>query len=206
MYYKKLEKIFKYLSEKDENLIPLFQKIKFPKERNLEDGFSVLVEIIISQQLSGKAADTIISRFREKHELQNFYGPENLKKVGIKSIRECGVSNSKASYILGLRDLLLSDPHFFKKLSKLEDEDLSRKLTKIKGIGSWTADIFMMSFYGRLDIFPIKDATIQNAIRKIYKIESDKEGKKFSKLEDNWKPFRTIVARLMWNAIDNKLI
>ena len=134
-----LKQIVNYLSDQDETLAKYvaseFKDIEIPTTKKFICGFSLLVKIIISQQLSGKAAETIFLRFVNKHELKNNFQPHNLHAATKETIRKCGASNSKANFILGLRDSLLNNDDYFKNLNKLHDDELENELTKLKGVG-----------------------------------------------------------------------
>ena len=200
-----LKQIVNYLSDQDETLAKYvasgFKYIEIPATKKFICGFSLLVKIIISQQLSGKAAETIFLRFVNKHGLKNNFQPHNLHATTKEMIRKCGVSNSKVSFILDLRDSLLNNDDYFENLNKLNDDVLENELTKLKGVGIWTARILMISLYGRLDVFPENDGTLIKAIRLMgYNTVNVRE------ISNNWKPYRSVAAKLVWNAFDNGVI
>lgn len=193
---KPLTEIIEYLCHRDGKFRFIADEINLPSSRNLSDGFTLLVETIISQQLSNKAAETIFERFLEKHNLSFGFQPVDLVATQ-ETIRECGVSNAKAKFILSIRDELISNSNFFHDLSVLSDEEVERQLVKLKGVGVWTARILMISLYGRLDVFPYNDGTLVTAIRLMgYKSKSVEE------ISSAWAPYRSVAARLLWNAYD----
>lgn len=160
----------------------------------------MLVETIISQQLSNKAAETIFDRFLERHNLSFGFQPVDLVATQ-ETIRECGVSNAKAKFILSIRDALILNIDFFHELSVLSDEEVERQLVKLKGVGVWTARILMISLYGRLDVFPYNDGTLVTAIKLMgYNSQSVEE------ISSAWTPYRSIAAKLLWNAYDKGLL
>jgi DNA-3-methyladenine glycosylase II len=200
-----LKQIVNYLFNRDKKLAKYvssgFEGVELPTNKNFICGFSLLVKTIISQQLSGKVAETIFFRFVKKLELKNNFQPSNLHAATNEMIRECGVSNSKASFILGLRDSLLNNDVYFENLNKLHDDELENELTKLKGVGIWTARILMISLYGRLDVFPDNDGTLIKAIQLMdYNTVNIKE------ISNNWKPYRSVAAKLVWDAFDSGTI
>ena len=200
-----LKQIVNYLSDRDKILAKYvtsgFKDVELPTTKKFICGFSLLVKIIISQQLSGKAAETIFLRFMDKHELKNNFQPHNLHATTKEIIRKCGASNSKASFILGLRDLLLNNDDYFENLNKLHNEELENELIKLKGVGIWTAKILMISLYGRLDVFPENDGTLIKAIQLM-----DYNTVNVREISNNWKPYRSVAAKLVWNAFDSGAI
>ena len=196
--------VIKYLANRDSNLGNIARKIEIPEIKNMSDGFSTLVRIIISQQLSGKAADTIHKRFMEFHDISSGFKAPELLPATTFSMRSCGISNSKAIFIQELREKLIHHPDFFQSLLNLNDDELESCLLKIKGVGAWTANILMISFYGRIDVFPKNDTTLNNVLYKVYGIEKGND--KYSSVIDNWRPYRSVAARILWNAYDQKLV
>ncbi len=202
--YKKnneLKLIFDYLAHKDEILSNYFDYIELPKTKKMSLGFSLLVKTIISQQLSGKAAEMIFERFLISHKLQKNFQAENILSATKESIRNCGISYSKAMFIISLRDRLIKKINYFSSLNKLNDNLLELELTNIKGVGSWTSRILMISLFGRYDVFPKNDGTLQKSIKIMGYKNFD-----INKISDNWKPYRSVAAKIIWNAYDKNLI
>ena len=161
--------------------------------------FVDLVESIISQQLSGKAAKTIFGR------VKNGVGeitPENILKVSDDDFRSFGLSRQKLSYIKDLSQKVNAKTIKIKQLNKLSDEEVIRELVLVKGIGVWTAQMFLMFTLGRADIFPSGDLGIKNGMTKLLKKELNaQEMDKFAK---RWKPFRTVASWYIWANLDNR--
>ena len=201
---KSISEVINHLSERDSTLAKIVQTVDMPVVKNMADGFSILVKTIVSQQLSGKAANAIFKRFMEFHGLSAGFQAEETLLATTRSIRHCGISNSKAKFIQELREKVIQCPYFFHSLVHLNDEELETNLLKIKGVGVWTANILMISFYGRIDIFPKNDATLNNVLHKVYGLGEDHA--KYSSIIDHWRPYRSIAAQILWNAQDNRLV
>ena len=168
---------------------------------NEDTNFQIIVSIIIGQQLSGKAADTILSKLKKLIQSENFNHTDVLR-FSEEEIKECGISRSKVSYIIGIADLLTKRPNYFDEISKLSDNEKINKLIEIKGIGIWSASIFVMSVYEAMDIFPLGDGTLLKAIREIYKFDPLKNSKKLMDTTKKWSPYRSVASKLLWNWVD----
>jgi len=159
--------------------------------------FAALCESIVSQQLSVKAGDTIWKRFVT---LAVTVTPKNVLKLPDKKIRAAGISWSKISYLKNLgRHAKQFD---LQQLSDMKNEDVIRELTKVKGIGPWTAEMFLMFTLGREDIFSYGDLGLRNAIKKLYKFKKDPTRKQMEKIVIKWAPYRTYAARILWKSLD----
>ncbi|MBI2066136.1 DNA-3-methyladenine glycosylase 2 family protein [Candidatus Woesebacteria bacterium] len=164
-----------------------------------KDYFVDLVDAITSQQLSGKAARTIFERVKER--CGGEITPEKLGKLKTEELRKCGLSYAKCSYIKDLAQRVKSSKLKIKILDKLTDEEVMKELIAVKGIGKWTAEMFLMFSLARPDVFPVDDLGIQKGIHRLLKrrISSQKIGK----FAERWKPFRTPASWYLWKVIDN---
>ena len=163
--------------------------------------FGEIIETILGQQLSGKAANTIIRRFKD------IYGgtlpkPKELLETPDKKIRACGTSWSKVSYIKNVANVVVSKELDLKKLPQLSDEETREELLKIKGVGNWTAEMMLMFTLHRPDIFSTGDAGLQNAMYKLYKVEKG-DFKKMEKIAEKWRLYRSLACRYLWRSLDN---
>ncbi|MBU2101520.1 DNA-3-methyladenine glycosylase [Patescibacteria group bacterium] len=200
-----MNKTEKHLS-KDPVMAKLIKKYKLDSwpEINLTPQyiFGEIIETILGQQLSGKAAETIIGRFKD------IYGgklpkPEELLKTPDKRIRACGTSWSKVSYIKNVAKTVASKELDLKKLPQLPDEEVREELLKIKGVGNWTAEMMLMFTLRRPDVFSTGDAGLQNAICKLYKVKRG-DFKKMERISLQWKPYRSLACRYLWRSLDNR--
>lgn len=164
--------------------------------------FPDMVENILGQQLSGKAADTITKRFL------HLYGdemptPEQILATPDETIRGCGTSWAKVKYLKNLSQAVKENTLPIDKFSEMTDEEIKTSLVKIKGIGNWTAEMMLMFTLRRMDIFSTGDGGLQNAMVKNYKVKRT-DLKKMAKIAEKWSPYRTIACRLLWRSIDTK--
>ena len=129
--------------------------------------FAILVQSIISQQISGAAARTIRSRLNTLLEPDGLT-PENLASLAESDLRSVGLSRQKATYILDLAQKTLDGTVRLDKIGRLSDEDVIEMLTQVKGIGRWTAEMFLIFSLGRLDVLPVDDLGVRSAIKNLY--------------------------------------
>lgn len=176
-------------------------KIELQELIKPDDYFVDLVDSIISQQLSGKAAATIFGRFKKlfKKELVN---PKNLLKLTDDQIRECGISYSKIKYIKGIAEQIKNKKLNLKNLENMTDEEVISELVKLKGVGNWTAEMFLMFTLGRPDVFSAGDLGLQNAMIKLYKLESKPSKEDLLTISTKWSPHRTIASRILWKSLE----
>ena len=193
----------KYLLASDSKMKKLIKKIGPCKLSITEDPFTKLVKSIIGQQLSVKATRTITGR------VNNLCGeitPHNILKVQDNSFRVAGVSSAKTSYIKGLAKKVLQNEIDFDLLHNQTNGEIIDSLTSIKGIGKWTAEMFLIFSLGRLDVFSPDDAGLKRAIRWLYCYESTPSCLETEKTSEPWKPYRSLASLYLWAAIDTNLI
>ena len=162
--------------------------------------YEELVESIIGQQLSGKAADTIFKRFLELYKGSKFPKPEELLKTDVEKLRGAGMSYSKASYIKNIAQAFKNRDLDIEMLRKMSDEEIVRELTKIKGVGNWTAEMTLIFTFKREDVFSLGDAGLRRAIKNLYSIEKEKD---ILTLAEKWKPKRSYACWYLWRSLEN---
>lgn len=194
--------IKKHLS-KDKKLAPLIKSIDFPTSKINENLYASLIEAIISQQLSVAAARTIHSRFLA---LFNNKLPQHklLLSTDNEQLRTAGISYQKAGYLKNIAQFGLDHTLHYKELKAFDDEALITYLTQIKGVGRWTAEMILMFNLNRLDVLPLDDSGIQNAIKKLYSIDAN--GRELKKsMEEHaaiWSPYRSVACKYLWRWKD----
>lgn len=161
--------------------------------------FYDLTEQIISQQLSIKAADTIFARFKKlfKNELIN---QEDIINFSEETLRGVGISYQKISYLKDLAEKTRESGILFKQFEIMTDEEIIAELTKVKGIGRWTAEMFLMFTMGRVDVFSYGDLGIRKAIAKLYGLKNEPTEKQARHISEKWRPYRTIACRYLWKS------
>jgi DNA-3-methyladenine glycosylase II len=162
--------------------------------------FLDLIEIVIGQQLSMKAADSILKRFLTLFPAKP--KPDDVLKVSVEKLRAVGLSNSKANYVKNIAFAISSGALILDQLEKLADEEIKKELIKIKGIGPWSSEMFLIFSLKRPDVFSVGDLGLRSAIEKLYGIKRD-DLKEIEKLADSWRPHRSLASRLLWASLDN---
>ena len=198
------KKVIEHFKKVDSALHAVIEKIKTLEQwhrRHHEDYFTELCGNIIGQQLSGKAADTIYARF-EKIFTKKKITPENVLKIPEQKLRDVGMSWSKVKYVKDLADKVMKAELKLSELDKLTDELVIKELTKVKGIGPWTAEMFLMFTLGREDVFSHGDLGLRNAIKKLYKFKKEPTKKQIEKIVKRWKPYRTYASRILWKSLE----
>lgn len=174
------------------------------KHRRSHEGgaFQALAEAIIYQQLSGKAAGTICARFVALFPNKKFPTPEDVLKIKVGKMRAVGLSGQKASY---LKDLALKftdgtiDP---KKFAKMTDQEIIEHVTAVKGIGNWTAHMFLMFTLHHPDVLPTGDLGVQKGFQKLFNLRTKPSPAKMEKLAVVWKGHRTVASMYLWRLLD----
>jgi DNA-3-methyladenine glycosylase II len=167
-----------------------------------KDIFFSLVESIISQQLSVKASNTIVKRFIDLFPHKKVT-PEQTLQLSREQLRQVGMSWSKADYVQNIARAIIEKKLDIQHLDSLPDEEVTTQLTQIKGIGQWTAEMFLMFTLGREDIFSTGDVGLQNAIQALYKFKNKPSPKELIIISEKWKPYRTYACRILWMYKDN---
>lgn len=194
-----------YLQDADPILGAVIAQAPLPAIHPHTNYYQELVESIISQQLSVKAAATILKRFKELFG-ETFPTPEEILEKDIETYRSVGLSRQKAAYIRDLAEKVIAGAVSFETLDALSNEEIINELTKIKGVGVWTVHMFLMFCMGRLDVLPVGDLGIRNGIQKLYSL-SERPGDAEIidiALLNNWHPYETLASWYVWHSLDNK--
>jgi DNA-3-methyladenine glycosylase II len=195
----------KHLRSVDPKFASLIDKYQLkPQKRLPRTHFEALVEAIVSQQLSVKASDTIFARFVALFPHAKFPKPDDVTKLSVAKFRSVGISNQKAGYIKDLAGQVTSGRLKLNSLHRLDNEAVIAELTKVKGIGRWTAEMFLMFTLRRPDVFSNGDLGLRNAIQKLYHLKSPPTEKQLERITEKWSPHRTAASRYLWRSLDNK--
>jgi len=199
------DKILAHFQNVDEKIFRIIKRLNFKKWKKIikedEDYFLSLVRSIISQQLSDKAASTIISRF-EKLFPNEKVDPKRILKLKNEKLRSVGMSYAKASFIKDLSFKYLSHEINFKKIKKMSDEKVAEQLLIVKGIGPWTVEMFLMFSLFRQNIFSHSDAGLKRAIRILYDFKKEPTKLEVEKIVSKWDPYKTYGCFALWEFLD----
>jgi DNA-3-methyladenine glycosylase II len=167
--------------------------------------YQELVDSIISQQLSVHAARAIENRFRDLFG-GKFPTAEQILTKSVEDLRAIGFSRGKAAYVLDLAQHIVDGKVKFDHLDNLTNEEVIAELTAVKGIGEWTAHMFLMFCMGRLDVLPVGDLGIRNGVRKLYKLSIAPTPDKVTQIakKHHWHPYESVAAWYVWQSLDNQ--
>lgn len=193
-----------HLTRNDPILMPIIIKAGLPTIKPHDNYYATLIGSIISQQLSVKAADTIEKRFLALFD-SDLPSPDEILAKSIEELRTAGLSNAKAQYIRDLAEHIIDGKLKFDHFKDLSNEEIISELTAVKGIGVWTAHMFLMFCMGRLDVLAIGDLGIRNGVRALYKLADMPTPAKVAEIaqNNNWHPYETAACWYIWHSLDN---
>jgi DNA-3-methyladenine glycosylase II len=164
------------------------------------DIFYALVDAIVSQQISIKAAASILKRVRALYAPDPFPTPERLATTPDEDLRAAGCSRAKVLYLKDLAAHIVAGLIDLDKLPQLADEEIVKALVEVKGIGRWTAEMLLIFSLGRLDVWPVDDLGIVIAAQGLYGLPARPKRKELLALGEPWRPYRTIASWYLWQS------
>jgi len=189
----------RHLRKKDPALAKIINKLG-PYEFRLDsDHYEALVGSIIFQQLAGAAARAILDRFKQIYD-GKIPRPRQYLDTEEKLLRASGLSPQKILYIRDLSERIESGVLDLKNLSHLPTEEIVKELDEVKGIGRWTAEMFLIFVLGRTDVLPVDDLGLRKAAQKIYRLRKLPTKEKFEQLSKNWHPYCSIATLYLWRS------
>ena len=192
------------LLKKDKKMNDLINKFGRPDFSQREDYFQSLLRSIVFQQLSGKAAQTIYERLVNLIPNTSNLCPNEVLKLDKDEMRKAGLSFQKIDYVRNMANYFENNSFYKKDVERMTDEEISKELIQIKGIGQWTVDMFLMFTLSRPAILPYKDLGIQKGIMKILNMKNLPSKKEMENCSRKWRPYRTIACWYLWKMADDK--
>jgi len=190
------EKALNDLSKQDNDLKKIIEKIGHPPTWNREPGFPTLIRIILEQQVSlasAKAAfDKLLLRISP-------LSPENFLMLKSEELKEIGFSRQKTRYCRLLAIAIVDGSLDLDNLGSLSDSEAKTVLTKLKGIGHWTGDIYLLMALNRADVWPARDLALAAAVQKLKNLNNKPSFEEIEKIAEGWKPWRAVAARILWH-------
>ncbi len=167
------------------------------------DPYRALVRAIVSQQLSTRAAATILRRFVDLFG-GTFPTPAQVLAMPEARLRGVGLSGMKGSFVRDLARRVEDGSLRLDAFDAMTDDEVIATLTQVKGIGRWTAEMFLMFRLHRPDVLPVGDLGIVNAIKRAYRLRKTPTPERMTKIGENWRPYRSIACWYLWASLDNK--
>lgn len=184
------------LAEQDEDLAFIFRRFGVPPMWAREPGFATLIHIVLEQQVSVASAK---SAFDKLVKSIGILTPENLLQLNDAELKAAGFSRQKSGYARGLAKAILEEKIDLNGLKNLPDAEVKARLKTIRGIGDWTADIYLLMALRRADVMPKGDLALHVAWQKLKNLERRPLSDEFLSIAERWKPFRAAAARLLWH-------
>jgi DNA-3-methyladenine glycosylase II len=185
------------LAERDEDLARIVSAFGPPPLWEREQGFHSLIHIILEQQVSLASAQAAYTRLEKAI---NPLSPKNFLGLTDKELKQIGFSQQKSRYGRELAKAILDGSLRLSELTRLDDGEAKERLMNVKGIGPWTADIYLMMALGRTDIWPMGDLALEVALQKVKGLPARPTPEEARKLSDRWRPWRAVAARLLWHS------
>jgi DNA-3-methyladenine glycosylase II len=184
------------LTSVDADLKNIIDTYGYPPFWSRTNSFESLVHIILEQQVSLASANSALNKLKERvQELT----PGRVLLLTDEEMRACYISRQKTSYIRYLAEALLSGQIKLDEFNELPDDEIRSQLTSLKGIGNWTAEVYMISALHRADIFPIGDLAAVNALKRVKNLPAEVTTEQLLAIISHWQPYRTIAAKILWH-------
>ena len=184
-----------FLATRDRDLAEILAKHDRPPLWARRPGFATLVRIILEQQVSLASARAIFARLTAGVAP---FTPEQVCAVGEPYLRSLGLTRQKATYCLELARTMTSGELNLVALSRMDDQEAKTQLMRVKGVGSWTADIYLLMALRRPDVWPSGDLALAQSVARVKRLRTYPGPEKLEKIAEAWRPFRSVAARMLW--------
>lgn len=185
------------LIQKDADLKIIIDQYGYPPMWKRVASFETLIHIILEQQVSLASALSALKKLQEKI---GEVTPQNLLALSNEELKFCFFSRQKIVYAQHLANVLLDDPLFLESLSEMDNDKVRTELIKIKGIGNWSADVYLMMVLQRADLFPLGDIALIKSIRETKNLSKEISKQSIADIASRWKPYQTIAAFILWHG------
>lgn len=198
-----LKKAARHLAANDAALAPIIKRTGLAALRPHSDYYGALVNSIIGQQLSVKAAASIKQRFRDLFG-GRLPSPQQILTKSVEDLRAVGFSHAKAGYVRDLAQHVIDGRLKFDRLPQQSNAEIIAELTDIKGVGEWTAHMFLIFCVGRLDVLPVGDLGIRNGVRALYSLKDAPTPEQIREiaLKHSWHPYESVASWYVWRSLD----
>jgi|KBSMisStandDraft_5_1062788.scaffolds.fasta_scaffold360764_1 DNA-3-methyladenine glycosylase II len=191
-----------HLKKSDPTLRAIIERVGPCRIQYGEPTFHSIAEAIVYQQLNGRAADTIFKRFTDV--AGDPVTPEGILRLSPEQMRAVGLSKQKSSYLRDLAEKTQAGLLEFERMPQMTDAEVIEHLIRVKGVGVWTAHMFLIFTLRRHDVLPVGDYGVQSAIKKAYRKRKLPKPKDMEKIAKAWSPYRSIACWYLWRSLDIK--
>jgi DNA-3-methyladenine glycosylase II len=185
------------LAKKDPDLQSILDTHHYPPCWKRSPTFETLVHIILEQQVSLASAMAAMNKLKQK---TGEITPANLAVLSTEELKDCYFSRQKIVYTKHLANTILNNELNIDELSRMDDDMVRSTLTKIKGIGNWTVDVYLMMVLQRCDLFPLGDVALMTSIKETKKLSKEISKEAIAVIASRWKPYQTIAAFILWHS------
>ncbi|HKR22615.1 MAG TPA: hypothetical protein VJS17_08480 [Pyrinomonadaceae bacterium] len=192
---KTLAQAARELAAREETLGRVFNTYGAPPMWRRATGFPTLVHIILEQQVSLKSAKAMLLRLQAAIDP---FTPERFVELGDEYFRRLGVTRQKSAYLVHLSSSILNGDLSLTRLSRMSDDEVRGRLTQIKGIGSWSADVYLLMAMRRPDVWPAGDLALAVAVKELWNLQLRPTPDELERIAERWRPYRAVAARMLW--------
>ncbi len=188
------------LGRRDKDFARLVKDIGLPGLRSRQTGYSTLVKIICGQQVSTSAARAIGGRLDA---IEKPMQPETVLKLGPEKLRAVGLSGQKVKYVIGIAEAVVNGEFSFRRVARMDDEDAIEEMIKLKGIGRWSAEVYLLFALRRPDLWPVDDLGVVKGLMHLKGMKERPPREELVEMAEAWRPWRSVAARLLWHHINS---
>lgn len=196
-----MRKAIEHLTKADAELAGVIERVGECRMQYYDPGFASLASSIIYQQLSGRVAAVIEARVAAAMP-EGELTPEGVMGLEVERLRACGLSGQKTKYLRHLAECTLAGEVDFGCVRGLTDEEVIGHLTRVKGVGVWTAHMFLMFALRRPDVLPVGDLGIRMAMKKLYRMRALPKPARMEKVAARWRPWRSVACWYLWRSLE----
>ena len=190
-----LRRAAKILARRDSDLAAILEQFGPPPLWARPPGFSTLVKIILEQQVSLASAASLFLRLKKN---TTPFRPARMIELGEAHLKSCGLTRQKTAYCLHLAESLQARRLRLSQLGQMSDADVRTALTQIKGLGAWSADVYLLMVLRRPDIFPATDLALVSAVTELKQLRLRANTNQLLEMAEAWRPYRSVAARMLW--------
>jgi DNA-3-methyladenine glycosylase II len=187
------------LAKRDKDLARVINEIGLPGLRSQPPGFNAILKIICGQQISTSAAQAIYLRLAKIEYPMTYKG---VLKIGPDRLKSAGLSTPKVKYVIGIATAIENGQFSFRRVARMEDGVAIKEMMKLKGIGRWSAEVYLLFALRRPDLWPVDDLGIIKAYTHLKGLKEYPDRTHLMKIGETWRPWRSVAARLLWHYIN----